>query len=164
MSRVHDEAPDQSRIVDVLRRRLGEPAPLTTHHNATNDKMYSAAVHATRRRENVGTGTSAFLPTGSPCTTRAAAERAAINSARIEAAWSLARRTVRDTCCLVAMDRDTVDQVIKDVDDTFRGMSTSEDKASPAPSDNPERRSRHEDTHGSRSQNSENAVRKLRRW
>lgn len=69
MSHVHDDASDGSRLVDVLRRHLGGPAPLATHHNVTNGKVYSAAVHSTRRAENTGTGTSALLLTGSPFTT-----------------------------------------------------------------------------------------------
>lgn len=69
MSHVHDDASDGSRLVDVLRRHLGGPAPLATHHNVTNGKVYSAAVHSTRRAENAGTGTSALLLTGSPFTT-----------------------------------------------------------------------------------------------
>lgn len=316
MCHVHEETSDQSRFVEVLRDCLGPLAPLTAHHNVKSGKMYSTAVHFTRRAENAGTGTSALLLTGSPFTTGsgsswrspllelhtrtawdgshfiptqgfrryraagitapphvgalwtptlrawrgflstdaatwsrvlhfvqrstpaprkptpsaswkrdlaeayrwafhtrpclpytpyagkmwdvirrtehrwntalpeehsgfflrvddhvsriagtlAAAERAAINGTHIKAAWSLARRAVRDTCRLVAMDCDTVDQIIKNVDDTFRGMSTSEDEATPVPSNNPEGRPRYEDSHGSRSQNGENAIRRLKRW
>ncbi|MHC3456144.1 HNH endonuclease [Streptomyces prasinus] len=94
----------------------------------------------------------------------AAAERTAINGTHIEAAWSLARRAVRDTCRLVAMDRDAVDQIIKGVDDTMRVMSRSEDQASPILSNNPERHTPSGGTDRSRSQNSENAVRKLKQW
>ncbi|MFI5773141.1 HNH endonuclease [Streptomyces sp. NPDC051658] len=94
----------------------------------------------------------------------AAAERAAINGTHVEAAWSLARRAVRDTCCLVAMDRDTVDQIIEDVGDTLRVMSRSENQAFPLLWNNPERHAPSGGTDTSRAQNSENAVRKLKQW
>lgn len=94
----------------------------------------------------------------------AAAEHAAINGIHVEAAWSLARRAVRDTCCLVTMDRDTVDQIIEDVDDALRVMPRSESQVFPLHSNRPEGHAPSGGTETSRSQNSENVVRKLKQW
>ncbi|MEU6926617.1 HNH endonuclease [Streptomyces sp. NPDC046631] len=94
----------------------------------------------------------------------AAAERAAINGTHVEAAWSLARRAVHDTCCLVTMDCDTVNQIIEDVDYTLRAMPRSESQVSPLLSKSPEENVFSGDTDESRSQNSENTVRKLKQW
>ncbi|MFE8968274.1 HNH endonuclease [Streptomyces albogriseolus] len=316
MSHVHDDASDGSRLVDALRRLLGNSAPLSTHHDVTNGRMYGAAVHSTRRAEHAGTGTSALLLTGSPFTagpgsswrsplleshtrmawdgrhiiptrgfrrhrsaertapphvgalwtpslkawrgflstdaatwsrvlhlaqrsapaplasassdrwqhdlagayrwafhTRpcltytpragelldavceaedrwdtavpekhggfflrvgdhvsrmagalAAAERTAIHGTHIKAAWSLARRAVKDTCRLVSMDRDMVHQIVEYVDDAMRHVSTSEGQASPVLSNTPEGQTYGEYAHGTRSPSGINAVRKLKHW
>ena len=316
MSHVHDDASEGSQLVDALRRLLGGLAPLATHHDVTNGRMYSAAVHSTRRAENAGTGTSALLLTGSPFTagpgsswrsplleshtrmawdgqhiipttgfrrhrsagksapphvgalwtpsfqawrgflstdaatwsrvlhlaqhdapapqarassdswqhdlaeayrwafhtrpcltstpragelrdvvreaedrwdtalpekhggfflrvgdhvsriagTLAAAERTAIHSTHIEAAWSLARRAVQDTCRLVSMDRDMVHQIVEYVDDAMRRVSTSEGQASPVLSNTAEGQADGEYADGNRSTSGINAVRKLKQW
>jgi hypothetical protein len=96
--------------------------------------------------------------------TLAAAERSAIHSTHIEAAWSLARRAVQDTCRLVSMDRDTVHQIVEEVDDAMRRVSTPEGQASPVLSNTPERQTHGEYAYGNRWQNGINAVRKLKQW
>ncbi|NEC29307.1 hypothetical protein G3I20_22670 [Streptomyces sp. SID8111] len=94
----------------------------------------------------------------------AAAERTALHGTHIKAAWSLARRAVKDTCRLVSMDRDMVHQIVEYVDDTMRRVSTSEGQASPVLSNTPEGQTYGEYAHGNRSPSGINAVRKLKQW
>ncbi|SEE82593.1 hypothetical protein SAMN05216489_08484 [Streptomyces sp. 3213] len=86
----HDDASDGSRLLDVLRRSLGTFAPLAAHHDVTNRRMYGAAVHSTRRAENAGTGTSAFLLTGSPfATTPGSSWRSPLLEGHTRTAWDV---------------------------------------------------------------------------
>ncbi|MFC8198588.1 hypothetical protein ACFUTV_24770 [Streptomyces sp. NPDC057298] len=96
--------------------------------------------------------------------TLATPERTAIHSTHIEAAWSLARRAIQDTCRLVSMDRDMVHQIVEDMDDAMRRVSMSEGQASPALSHTAEGQSYGEYTDENRSPSGSNAVRKLKQW
>lgn len=99
--------------------------------------------------------------------TLAATECTAIHSAHIEASWSLARRAVRDTSRLVAMDQSAVDRIIKELDDRLGGISAPERDAPPilpnvsGPEHGwPAARG----TYRSQPQTDSSAVRKLKQW
>ncbi|MFA7763713.1 HNH endonuclease [Streptomyces sp. NRRL S-448] len=99
--------------------------------------------------------------------TLAATERAAVHSAHIESAWSLARRAVLDTAHLAAMDRSMVDPVVKHLDDRLFNVSVPEGEASPIHANGPESeqwRPPGRGTHGSQLQTGSSAVRKLKQW
>ncbi|WP_329619367.1 HNH endonuclease [Streptomyces sp. NBC_01255] len=99
--------------------------------------------------------------------TLAATERTAIHSIHIEAAWSLARRAVLDTARLAAMDRSTVEPVVKHLDDRLFEMSAPEGEASPIRSNAPESEQWQplgRGTHRNRPQTGSSAVRKLKQW
>ncbi|MEU9034865.1 HNH endonuclease [Streptomyces sp. NPDC048352] len=99
--------------------------------------------------------------------TLAATERTAIHSTHIEAAWSLARRAVLDTAHLAAMDRSTVEPVVRELDDRLFGMEALEDEAPAIRSSTPESepwRPSGRGIHRIRPQTGSSAVRKLKQW
>jgi 5-methylcytosine-specific restriction endonuclease McrA len=99
--------------------------------------------------------------------TLAATERTAIHSVHIQAAWTLVRRAVLDASSLIAMDRSTVDRLIRELDDRLGGIPEPEEDASPILPNTP--KAGHwvptgRGTYGDRPQTDSSAVRKLKHW
>lgn len=65
-SLVSSDVSDGDSLHHLLHRLLNGPGPLAVHHDVTDRRLLSAASHATRRADNAGHGTPAFLLTGSP--------------------------------------------------------------------------------------------------
>ncbi|MFJ8591050.1 HNH endonuclease [Streptomyces sp. NPDC093598] len=100
--------------------------------------------------------------------TLAATEHTAIHSVHIQAAWTLVRRAVLDTARLSAMDRSTVDRLIRALDDGLGGIPGPEEDAPPLLPNAPEAghwgSTGRRGTYGGRPQADSSAVRKLKEW